>query len=350
MKKKAFFARFAMGCLCAVLLIGIFGLVRYMNRSSQQPVTVVQTQYHPANYKQRSSYVSMGIYHQNLYACIYRDGALYVLTPDGFDYQARIEGINYGINDSGIYYSTTTDTGQTMIYLMDISSGERTHLIASDFSVGDYSNNYYYSEKGTLHIAADRGKTVYYAIDGKSVERSNEIGESFHMNGCTYMLEGRLGDYQVVFLDQSGEYHSLEEEIPYGDKSIIPCDQGLLVHNEGQGDLLYLIEKASGEVIELFTVECMDSISAVNVHGDYAYLSFKRYEKHGEIGMLSYENDTLEGTYRISLTDYSVEKISDDIYNGLFIFDDNGIYACNIDTEIYKLDFDGNRIMKIEKH
>ena len=135
-------------------------------------------------------------------------------------------------------------------------------------------------------------------------------------------------------------------------KSMIPCDNGLLIHNETNGDFLYFIEAESGDVIELFTVDCIYAVSAVNVHDGYAYLSFVRYTKYGPLGIggKQDENDALNGTYRISLTDYSVEKISDESYNGLFIFDDTGIYACNEEGSIYKLDFDGQRITTVLEH
>lgn len=340
MKKK----KLAIVCLCAVLLAG--GLVLFLNRSPEMPVTVIETGHHPANNKQYSSFVDLGVYNHNLYAFVFWDEALYVLRSDGFDRQATVEGFSYGIGNSGFYYSAETDSGDSMVFHMDPSTGESIYLCPKKpLDMRDV----YYSEDSVFYYPADKEKNAYYPIVGKNIGDPVDACESFQLNGRTYMLQDGFNDNHVVYYDQSGQVHSLEEDIPWGFKSLIPCDQGLLVHNEEQGDLLYLIEKESGEVIELFTVECMTSISAVNVHGDYAYLSFKRYEKHGEIGMLSYENDTLEGTYRISLTDYSVEKISDDIYNGLFIFDDTGIYATNKDDEIYKLDFDGNIIEEIEK-
>ena len=120
-----------------------------------------------------------------------------------------------------------------------------------------------------------------------------------------------------------------------------------MVHNEGQDGLLYFIDEESGAVRELFYVQCMASDSAVNTYGNYAFLSFTRWEKWGDFGMLRFENDTLEGTYRIDICTGETVKISDRIYSGLYIFGDNAIYAVDRQNQIFLLDFDGNVQRKI---
>ena len=133
-------------------------------------------------------------------------------------------------------------------------------------------------------------------------------------------------------------------QLPYADKrTLIPCENGLLIHNEGRGELLYWVDE-EGEVTSLFSVPCILSDSSVTVYGTSAYLSFIRYEKHGEIGQVRYKNDTLEGTYKIDLRTFSAEKISDKVYCGLYNFDDTCIYACDEDCHIYKLDSEANII------
>ena len=83
--------------------------------------------------------------------------------------------------------------------------------------------------------------------------------------------------------------------------------------------------------------------TAVDVVGDDVYLSLKRYEGYSESGKLlrRYENDTLEGTWRISLTDFSAVKISDTIYNGLYCFGDV-LLACDESCSVYRLQPDGS--------
>lgn len=81
-----------------------------------------------------------------------------------------------------------------------------------------------------------------------------------------------------------------------------------------------------------------------NVFEDKLYYYVERYEKYGILGMTRFENDEIEGTFIINLKDLSVEKVSDKIYNGLYIFDDTGIYACDDKCNIVKLDFDGKMV------
>ena len=87
----------------------------------------------------------------------------------------------------------------------------------------------------------------------------------------------------------------------------------------------------------------MTSDTAVAIVGDDVYISLKRYEGWGESGkgLRRYENDTLEGTWRISLTDFSAVKISDTIYNGLYCFGDV-LLACDESCSVYRLHPDGS--------
>jgi len=134
-------------------------------------------------------------------------------------------------------------------------------------------------------------------------------------------------------------------ELPYGEKSMIPCENGLLIHNEQEGNLLYFIDE-DGKLSQLFTVDCMFSNSSVTVSGSDVYLSFERFKEHGSFGMRKYDNDELEGTYRISLNDFSAEKLSSAYYDGMYIFDESGIYA-TAEGSVYYLDHDANVIATI---
>ena len=77
--------------------------------------------------------------------------------------------------------------------------------------------------------------------------------------------------------------------------------------------------------------------------GDAVYLSVLRYEKYSEIGMKRFENDTEEGTYRINLNDGTTVKVSNQIYDGLYCFDQVCLYACDENCNIYQLDLDGKQ-------
>jgi hypothetical protein len=204
-------------------------------------------------------------------------------------------------------------------------------------------------EDGRLYVPVDRERSSYILIENAQMIGEVAQLETYNVCGREYVLVGEREQAKLMRYDSYGNLYSYEAEIPYGEKNMIPCENGLLIHNETNGDFLYFIEAETGNAVELFAVDCIYALSAVNVHNGYAYLSFVRYTDWGplNIGGKRDENDELNGTYRICLTDYSVEKLSDDIYNGLFIFDDTGIYACNEDGCIYKLDFDGQRVLTL---
>ncbi|MBR6271068.1 MAG: hypothetical protein IKR26_02810, partial [Lachnospiraceae bacterium] len=51
--------------------------------------------------------------------------------------------------------------------------------------------------------------------------------------------------------------------------------------------------------------------------------------------------DVISGTYIVDLDDYSIHKINNIIFDNLYIFDNTGIYAVDIDENVYKLTSDG---------
>ena len=54
------------------------------------------------------------------------------------------------------------------------------------------------------------------------------------------------------------------------------------------------------------------------------------------------EEDDKEGTYRISLTDYTIEKVHDGIYNGFFYFGGDHLFATDEYCNVTILDLQGH--------
>jgi hypothetical protein len=186
--------------------------------------------------------------------------------------------------------------------------------------------------------------TQYVHVEGDKVLGVGPLTEGYSLGNSVYYVLSDYSDVQVERIvkttaDSNAEVAELSLGQAYR-RSIIPYEGGLLVHNEGLNSLLYRIE-SDGSVTELFNVSCLDSNSAVNIHGTDAYISVLRYEKYGEKGMLRYENDSLEGTYRINLIDGSVEKINDMCFDAIYNFDDTCFYCCDSSGNIYKMEFDG---------
>ena len=138
----------------------------------------------------------------------------------------------------------------------------------------------------------------------------------------------------------------------FGDASfraIVPYQEGLLLINDGYGNLIYYIQ-TDGQIVGVFPeFECFSSESSINFYEHYIFVSFLRWEDWDEsgLGIKRFEDDQLAGTYRIDIRDFSIEKLSDKIYSGMYIFDDSGIYTCNRDGDISKINFNGEELQLI---
>ena len=169
----------------------------------------------------------------------------------------------------------------------------------------------------------------------------------YSLGGKEYILDFKTGsDPHVLFREKGGEW--MDTGLKCGSKSsLITTPYGLLVHNKAYANsgeqALYYIQP-TGEIVELFSFPCLYSVSAINIFREKLIFSVKRYEEYDEIGMKRYQNDEIEGSYIISLTELTVEKVDDMVFDGLYIFDDSGILACDEDCNIYKLDCNGNVI------
>ena len=318
----------------------------------------------PANNYQSSPSLELCSYDGKLYFVWEKSGFLDLRSYSGWLCMledGKIKKVKYlahnsylavlGVADGHLYYhEVNRGYTESELYSYSFETGDITLL-----STQELTDSYcVFGEDGAFMVALslfDRKPITFLRIVGDEVAAvtDNEQDWSFRLGSREYFLaDGPRELAAVVYCrEESGEVSALPLEWA-GRRSLIPTDHGLLVYNSGWSHLLYLIDE-EGEVTELFDADCFRSRSAVTVYRDAVYLSVKRYQNGGNFGAGGSESipdDTMSGTYRISLTDHSVEKLSDAVYDGLFIFDDTGIYACGkpqiYSISIYKLDFDGN--------
>ena len=304
--------------------------------------------FNSANCNQVNASVLLGVYDRDLY--MWHEGVVSKYENGVFRKVYKIDGSRIGFSD-GYFYYTSSVRGEKYTYGINQYSLENSTQ-SELFQRGTiFVRNHYFTEDGHLHAAADSSCSIYKEIYAGTVLGEHDRPESYTMDSGIYTLTG--GDTCESVLtrkDDSGQITSYKGVIPYGMKYAVPCEYGLLIHNENSGgNLLYLVEADSGNVVPLFETECIYSQSAFNLYGEYAYISLVRYTQWGPLGLggLRDEQDQVNGTYRIDLKNYSVEKISDEIYNGLYIFDDSGIFACNSDYQVFKLDFNGNVLYEL---
>lgn len=347
-----YFGPIVAGLVLAISLIGCAGGCFDKDEPTDTvDLHITNAQFNTANFKQYASYMELGIHDGTLYMWDEMSSKLSRFENGKFQKIFAIDGSGIGFCNGYFYYQTLKNQETYEYSIHSYRLGQGDHTILTTIDIGSFRDTYFL-ENGKICVPVEGDSSYYITIENAQVIDQTLQPEIYSFGAWEYVREGELSHINIVRYDADGNTYSYVEELPYGKKSMIPCDNGLLIHNETNGDFLYFIEAESGDVIELFTVDCIYAVSAVNVHDGYAYLSFVRYTKYGPLGIggKQDENDELNGTYRISLTDYSVEKISDESYNGLFIFDDTGIYACNEEGSIYKLDFDGQRITTVLEH
>ena len=309
----------------------------------------------PANNAQNGSTVWLGAWSGRLFvAPTYRGlthketGLLFSLSGGTVSKAARLfedgSAEYLGCAGSFLYYwHYSTGHGEVILCCCNLDSGQVTELYSAHFAGG---RDAVFAEDGSVFIPL--------ALDAGQEERFLHVYEDEILETVPFEKSYLLGDrrYSVHAASAPGERilctasdGSVDElDLAPGDhRRILPADSGLLIHNEGRQVLLYFIDR-DGRCSELFSVPCSLSDSAVTVYHDTVYISVRRYAEGSSSGkgFVGYEDDTLSGTYRINLADQSAERISDQIYTGMYIFDDSGIYACDKDFVIYKLDFSGN--------
>lgn len=245
-----------------------------------------------------------------------------------------------------VYYKWISSDAYTYLTLhrFDLRDGTsneiescRSHIFMSNqnFSVGIDGVPYYVSDSN-----AAKG---YPILNGEAGELTNipctyELGD--HVYYGNWVIGGSLSE-----MDATGK----GQDVPLGGGKewFLPYGGGLLVMNLTNGNTLHYIDE-NGTITELFRDDCDYGVMAVNSWGNYVFVSIQRYEmKEGRSNHYLYENDTQSGTYRIDMQDFSIKKISDNAYNGLYIFSEGEIFACDRNSNVDKLDFNGTHLMDI---
>ena len=261
---------------------------------------------------------------------------------------------NFNLSNGFLYFSSdtydfSTPSSKLICYDFHNTINPFTILYRSYVS-GQHSYPSNLDESIFFSLKDSNSHTSYLQVKGSRVISVSNSPETHILGNKTVIYDA---DYQHIgrVMVQDAQGLSKEIQMSYADeRMIIPTEHGLLIHNYGPSDMLYYFDE-NGNLVNLFHADCYVSYSSVAVYNDRVFFSFDRYEKSGGgfLGMsgIRYENDSLIGTYVISLEDYSVRKLSDRIYSGLYIFDDSGIYACDNDCNVYKLSFDGEELGQI---
>ena len=359
-------------CVLILSILGILAYKRFIQPSeatiTAKPVVVNGTYISPANLKQLNASVKMGTYNGKLYVipekgsgisgtkyqyslCVFSDGDLTKLL----DLKRKNLSVIV-MSDGFLYFSSGQNPDKLFSFSLETEALKELFSLSclSDVDTRQFSSNIFRSEDGALFfpvISLEKEEQVVVHVKGNEASGYKPTAETYRLGDREYYIKHEDVYDTVYYQGADGQEYKLPLEHAL-ERSIIRTDHGILIHNmrsSGRGVMLYYVTEDNA-LIELFVAPQLSSVSAVTVYHDVVYLSFIRSEKYGKIGELGFDNDDLIGTWRISLTDYSAKKLSDNIYNGLYIFDDTGIYACDYSCSIYKLDYDGlviDTLMKV---
>ena len=364
-----------------MLFIGLAGMVIMLlfssckstaSRVNDVPISVESDHFSLANVRQKNTDIKMQTINGKLYVYLPGTGnekpSVYVFDEAGsaslgdiliFNrYKSLWNDVVLGFGNGYMYvkrYTGQDSDGaypkQADLMYFDLATGASGFLTKTDNAAYvdarfDENGSFYIS---TREISPDQEKqyqkvlqdTLLSEMTSQPDIRSGTLSQVLKQyNDAAQMLDEKQLNSVMASVEELG----LEG---YG-CVLYPCADGWLLHiSTGSMPLCFI--SSDGVVTPVFEYACLDSVSSFNCYGDYGFLSVKRYEQWDSMnyGLLPYENDTISGLYRINLTDHTAEKISDNDYRGIFIFDDTSLFVCDNDGGVYQLDYNGNRITTV---
>ena len=250
-------------------------------------------------------------------------------------YPAKSTERNYPKRCELVCYNLVTGELETLLCTED----------ASYMDVAFDENGYFYASTREMASGKDKryqriqGNTLLDVIGSRPDRRSGTVSDVLEAYNSTSMM---LSASQLQRAMDSAKLLGITNSPCV----LYPCASGWLLHTSNGITPLYLVS-LDGIIAPVLDIECMTCVSSFNVYGDQAFLSFIRYEKWDDsmgYSLQPYENDSISGTYRIDLNNFAVTKINDDSYKGIFIFDENCIFAVKKDYGVYQLDTNGIQI------
>ena len=252
--------------------------------------------------------------------------------------------------DGKIYYFSTADDMKSL-YMMDIETGITKKIWEGDHSL--FRHNII-ADRDELWIRLfDYGlQGDYLLVKGGNAQVISNVIKTYAFGTREYVLDyGKGVNPRLMYRENGEEWQDMCLRCGQ-DCSLIDTPYGLVIHNKGHNfydeQILYLIQN-NGEVTELLRFPSLYSKSALNISGEMLYFSVMRYADYGQIGMKRFKDDEVEGTYIINLKTLDVKKVSDMIFDGLYIFDDSSIIASDDHCNVYKLSFDGDVLETLMK-
>ena len=238
---------------------------------TEERTTIEDTYYHVANDRQYNASIRMFCWENKLFfypyrqellkrdayyrkLCVFENGRVSKLTE-------QLDGAVLGMRNGFFYYEEYVGWDGSLpnsvrIYSYDVSSGQRTLLMDRKYSPAYY--NLFFSDTDVLHISHNIFNTQYTKFYKDQLLGETAEGEVYLLGEQEYstITKGE-GQPRVICRDANGTETVVFQvatavESSFGELNILPCDAGLIIHNDGTGNLLYLISEEDYSVRELF--------------------------------------------------------------------------------------------------
>ena len=255
---------------------------------------------------------------------------VYKISSDGFEKIFEGAAINQ-IDNRLYYYCHDSAQASDKYYYYDFEKGVSRFIGEDPFLSSGFE--IFVDDLHTTYLW-DGNKVIKYS------ENDFEVLENY--DEIEVVINGKhLKLYEVpekAYCDADSE--TIAE---LGIVTVIPYKNGVLCRREFayEGEPVLFAVDLNGKEKDLLTSNCYLTLSCMTVHENKAYISISRYERGGFFGRKNIEHDVISGTYIVDLDDYSIHKINNIIFDNLYIFDNTGIYAVDIDENVYKLTSDG---------
>ena len=253
-----------------------------------------------------------------------------------------------GAKDGYLYY--TPFSNANLVYSFDLNSGHETELF-HDSGRCALAYPYLLEIKDETYIALSVSNEHKYlkVQDGELIGIADVLpvykaGNAEYYLGEDFVLYKRnaKGDQDEQVFDDSFAGPKI---------SICPIKDGFIVYRPNSKNGLALIDQYGNSRV-LYSFECYSCETSFAVTEKYVFYSVIRYSgfDHDEKVYTYYDDDTESGTYRIDLEDYSVTKICNEVYCGLYVFDNDSVFACDSKRDVYQLSVDGSTRKEIIGH
>ena len=238
------------------------------------------------------------------------------------------------INDK-LYYCEDVSRGkeneyETNLWTINLDTKER-QLVSDDFSAYAIPHmDYFVCPEPDKRSRSGNKQFSHAIIDANGVHYFNysdskeRYSEEYIVGSSTLCIEYNRELYSTIYICENGEKKELlSRHDQYRVEQLSDGSLLIMNHLEFLGPrCIAWVYGTDGILHELMSLDGSEVHSCANVCNGYYYCSFYRFKDSHIFTAKKFKNDELEGTWKINLSTFEKTKISNIVYDGLFVFGD----------------------------